>query len=68
MDLKREKMKKNIFLGCYLVFLLLTILGAIFVVTQDKNAGYAVIPMLFGIISGMLYRNSRKTIEENKKS
>ena len=31
-----------------------------------NNAGYTVIPMLIGLIFSMLYRNSKKAIEENK--
>lgn len=67
MNIEREKRNKNIFLGLYFVFLILTIVGAGYVITQDKNAGYAVIPMLLGIVFAILYRNSKKTIEENRK-
>lgn len=31
-----------------------------------NNVGYTVIPMLIGIVFSMLYRNSKKAIEENK--
>lgn len=31
------------------------------------NAGYAIIPMLIELVFNSLYRNSKKTIEENTK-
>ncbi len=67
-NLKKETVKKNIFLLLQIVFMVLTFIGAIMVI-RDKlnNAGYAVIPMLFSLIFGLLYRNSKKAIEENTK-
>ncbi|MCI8621222.1 MAG: hypothetical protein HFJ50_05780 [Clostridia bacterium] len=68
MNLKREKLKKKIFFILYLVFFVLTIIGAILCITHKvNNAGYAATPMLFCLIFSMLYRNSKKAIEENKK-
>lgn len=68
MDLKKEKLKKKVFLVIYVIFAGLTFIGAFMVITHKvNNAGYAVIPMLFGLIFGMLYRNSKKAIEENQK-
>lgn len=68
MNLKREELKKKIFFISYLVFFALTIVGAILVITNKvNNAGYTVIPMLIGLIFSMLYRNSKKAIEENKR-
>ena len=32
-----------------------------------NNVGYVVIPMLFAIVFSILYRNSKKAIEENNK-
>lgn len=65
--MKREELKKKIFFILYLVFFALTIVGAILCITHKvNNAGYAVIPMLIGLIFGMLYKNSKKAIEENK--
>lgn len=68
MNLKREELKKKVFLIAYLIFFVLTIIGAILCVTHKvDNAGYAAIPMLIGLVFSMLYRNSKKAIEENKK-
>ncbi len=68
MDLKREELKKKIFFILYLVFCALTIVGAILCITHKvNNAGYTIIPMFIGVIFSMLYRNSKKAIEENKK-
>ena len=67
-NLKREKMKKNIFLGLCLIFCVLTLVGAVLCITgKVSNAGYAVIPMLIELVFNSLYRNSKKTIEENTK-
>jgi len=68
MNLKNEELKKKIFFTLYLIFFALTIIGAILCVTHKvDNAGYTVIPMLIGLAFSMLYRNSKKSIEENKK-
>ncbi|MDE5994005.1 MAG: hypothetical protein K2G60_00680 [Oscillospiraceae bacterium] len=68
MNFKREELKKKIFLILYLLFLVLTVIGAALCITRKvDNAGYAVIPMLIGLIFSMLYRNSKKAIEENTK-
>ncbi len=67
MNLKREELKKKIFFTLYLVFFALTIVGAILCITHKvSNVGYAIIPMLIGVVFSMLYRNSKKAIEENK--
>ncbi len=67
MNLKREELKKKIFFTLYLVFFALSIVGAILCITHKvSNAGYAIIPMLIGVVFSMLYRNSKKAIEENK--
>ncbi len=67
MNIKKEQIKMKIFLILYLIFTVLTFLGAFWVITKRvNNAGFAVIPMLFAVIFGMLYRNSKKAIEENK--
>lgn len=66
MNLKREKAKRNIFLVLQIIFTLLTFIGAVLVIMKKvENAGYAVIPMLWALIFGMLYRNSKKALEEN---
>lgn len=67
MNLKREELKKKIFFILYLVFFALTIAGAILYLTHKvNNVGYTVIPMLIGMVFSMLYRNTKKAIEENK--
>ncbi len=67
-NLKKEKLKKNVFLVIYIIFVILTFIGAFMVITHKvNNAGYTVIPMLFGLIFSMLYRNSKKAIKENTK-
>ena len=67
-NLKRETMKRNIFLGLCIVFCILTFIGAFLCLTEKvDNAGYAIIPMLIELVFNSLYRNSKKTIEENTK-
>lgn len=67
-DLKKEIMKKNIFLGLCIIFCILTFIGAFLCFTQRvDNAGYAIIPMLIELVFNSLYRNSKKAIEENTK-
>ena len=50
-----------------IIFLILTFVGGGYVIINhgEVNAGYAAIPSLFTMISSMLYRNSKKAIEEN---
>ena len=67
-NLKKEKMKKNIFLSLCIVFCILTFIGAFLCITEKvNNAGYAIIPMLIELVFNSLYRNSKKAIEENTK-
>lgn len=67
-NLKREEIKKKIFFILYLVFFALTIVGAVLCITNKvDNVGYTIIPMLIGLVFSVLYRNSKKAIEENKK-
>lgn len=68
MDIKKECSKKKVFFNSIYFFVVLTFVGAGYVLYNKGtvNAGYAVIPMLFGLIFGMLYRNNKKAIEENK--
>jgi len=48
MDLKKEKIKRNIFLTLQIIFLILTFIGAILVIMKKvDNAGYSVVPMLW---------------------
>lgn len=67
MNFKKEQIKKNVFLVLYITFTILTFTGAILVIMKKvDNAGYAIIPMIFGIIFQILYRNSKKSINQNK--
>lgn len=68
-DIKKEKLKKRIFLVFTILFVILTFIGAGYVLYNKGvvNAGYSVIPMLFGLMCGMFYRNSKKAIEEHTK-
>jgi len=66
MDLKKEKIKRNIFLTLQIIFLMLTFIGAILVIMKKlDNAGYAVVPMLWSLIFGGFMQNSQKKIKEN---
>ena len=68
MDKKKEKVKRNIFLALSIIFLILTIIGAILVFTKRvDNAGYAVIPMLWTLIFSGFVRASQKKINDNSK-
>jgi len=67
MDLKKEKIKRNIFLTLQIIFLILTIISAILVIMKKlDSAGYAVIPMLWSLIFGGFMRESQKKINNNK--
>lgn len=54
--------KEKVYLILYIIFLILTFIGAGYVILNNgvPNAGYAVIPMLFGIVFGGLYFNEKK--------
>lgn len=67
-NLKKETLKKNIFLILCIIFCILTFIGVILCfMGKVNNAGYAVIPMLIELVFNSLYRNSKKAIEENIK-
>ena len=68
-DLKKEKIKRNIFFTLQIIFLILTLIGAILVFMKKvDNAGYAVIPMLWSWIFGGFMRESQNKIKENSKT
>lgn len=54
-------MKSKMFLVLSLIFTVLTLLGATYVLMSDgrESAGYAIIPMIFGIIFIFLWRRNR---------
>ncbi len=39
-----------------ILFIVLTLIGAVLVICYDLNAGYAVIPCVFALISNLIYR------------
>ena len=68
MNIKKEQIKIKIFLILYIIFAVLGFVGAFMLITKRLNSvGYVVIPMLFAIVFSMLYRNSKKAIQENNK-
>jgi len=66
MNIKKEKIKMEIFLILYVIFLILTFVGAAYNIfnREQANVGYAVIPMLFGLVFVGLYRNCKKRIDK----
>lgn len=67
MNLKKEKIKRNVFLILQTIFFILTIIGAILVIMKKvDNAGYAVIPMLFSLIFASFTRESQNKINKQK--
>ena len=62
---------KKLFLILSIFFIILTFVGAFYVITNDGNvsAGYAVVPMIFGIAFMTDYRrkNKAKTKQEETK-
>ena len=68
MNIKKEQIKIKIFIILYIIFAVLGFVGAFMLITKRLNSvGYVVIPMLFAIVFSMLYRNSKKAIQENNK-
>lgn len=52
---------KKVYFILFVCFEILTFAGAIFVLTnRGQSAGYAVIPMLFALTFGSLYRRERR--------
>ena len=67
MNLKKECIKKKVFLVLWIFFYILTCAGAIGVfLDKFDNAGYAVVPMVFALVFSVAYKNSKKAIEENE--
>ena len=64
----KEQFKKKVLLSLYILFVILTVVGAGYVLYNKgtKHAGYAIVPMIICLIIGVLYRNCKKAIEENK--
>ena len=67
-DLKKELLKKNIFLALSIIFALLLVLGLIFVIiNEDISTSVIVPPLLLFQGTCNLYKNSKKAINENSK-
>lgn len=76
-NLKKEKMKKNIFLTLSIISAFILIAGLMCTIMGDKSPVKFIInespvklvvsPFFVFIISFALYRNSKKAIEENTK-
>ena len=76
-NLKKEKMKKNIFLTLSMISAFIFFAGVMCTIMGDKSPVKFIInespvklvvpPFLVFIISFALYRNSKKAIEENTK-
>lgn len=76
-DIKREIVKKNVFLAVAIVSGMVLIAGLSFTIMGDASpikfvvnnspVKVVVLPFLVFCISFVLYRNSKKAIEENRK-
>lgn len=76
-NLKKEKIKKNIFLTVSIISAFIFIAGLMCTVLGDNSPVKFIVnespvkiivpPMLVFLVSYMLYRNSKNTIEENTK-
>lgn len=65
MDKKREQIKMKIYYVLYIVFTVATYIAAFLVMTRKwDNVGGAVILMLFGVMFGICYKNSKKALEK----
>ena len=66
MNVKKKKIKLKVYLILYIIFLILTFIGAGYNILNkgQANVGYAVIPMLFGLVFAGLYRECKKRINE----
>ena len=64
---KKKLIKKaKIYFIIFFVFILLTFAGAIYVISNkgEVNAGYACVPMTFGIIFGEMFNKARSKIRK----
>lgn len=66
MDLKKEKIKRNIFFILQIIFTIITIINAVLVIFKKlDNAGYAIIPMLGALIFSIFMKETQNKL--NKK-
>ena len=67
-NLKREKVKKNIFLTLSIISAFIFIVGVMCtIIGEDSPIKLVVPPVLVFFVTFALYRNSKKAIEENTK-
>ena len=68
MNLKKEKLKMKIYLILYIIFLIITLCSAGYVIYHKGQAspGLAIVSMLFGLIFIGLYRETKKKIGGNE--
>ena len=68
MNLKKEKLKMKIYLILYIIFLIVTLCSALYVIynKDEVSPGLAIVSMLFGLIFIGLYRETKKNIEDKK--
>ena len=66
MQKKKLIKKAKIYFIIFFVFILLTFAGAIYVISNkgEVNAGYACVPMIFGIIFGGMFYKARNEIKK----
>lgn len=66
MQKKKLIKKAKIYFIIFFVFILLTFAGAIYVISNkgEVNAGYACVPMMFGIIFGGMFNKARSKIRK----
>lgn len=64
--MKKTSRKAKLYLGLQIVFAILTFVGFILILMHKlNNAGMSIICMVFSLMFGNLYRNSKN--EQNKK-
>lgn len=67
-DLKKETIKKNIFLVLSIIFALIFIAGLIYIIIEKASPTNIIVPpALAFFLNSTLYKNSKKAIEENTK-
>ena len=66
MQKKKLIKKAKIYFIIFFVFILLIFAGAIYVISNrgEVNAGYACVPMTFGIIFGGMFNKARSKIRK----
>ena len=66
MQRKKLKIKAKFYFILFFIFTLLTFAGAIYVIVNkgEVNAGYACVPMTFGIVFGGMFNKTRNEIRK----